>query len=215
MQISSYGWFLKVILASSAWVILYAGLPSLSAFLLNHFAASLESRAYNSLSFFVEETPEVFLVLILVVFVAGVARSFFAPEKARVFLASQKEGVGNVLAAFLGVAVPFCTCSAVPVFIAFVSAGVPLGVTFSFLIAAPMVNEIALGLLFSLMGWKVTVCYLASGLGLAIVAGFILEKLHVEKGLQPWVLALREQPHRPAYHRKPSAAERLQMGAVR
>jgi hypothetical protein len=131
------------------------------------------------------------MLLTLVVFGMGVVRSFFSPEKTRALLAGKREGVGNVLAASLGIVTPFCSCSAVPLFIGFVSAGVPLGVTFSFLISAPMVNEVALGLLFGLVGWKVALTYLAFGLAIAIVSGWIIGRLHLEHWLEEWVRNLR------------------------
>lgn len=106
-------------------------------------------------------------------------------------MAGRAEGVGNVAAAGLGVLTPFCSCSAVPLFLGFVSAGVPLGVTFSFLIAAPMVNEVALGLLFALVGWKVAVTYLLFGLAVAIVGGFVIGRLKLEGWLEPWVREIR------------------------
>ena len=127
----------------------------------------------------------------LIVFAMGFVRSFFSPEKTRALLAGKREGVGNVLAATLGIVTPFCSCSAVPLFIGFVSAGVPLGVTFSFLISAPMVNEVALGLLFGLVGWKVAVTYLGFGLGVAIVAGWVIGRLHLEHWIEEWVLNVR------------------------
>ncbi|MDZ4120613.1 MAG: permease [Phaeovulum sp.] len=117
----------------------------------------------------------------------GVVRSFFSPEKTRAMLSGKREGMGNVLSASLGILTPFCSCSAVPLFIGFVSAGVPLGVTFSFLIAAPTVNEVAVVLLVGLVGWEVAVTYLLFGLGIAIVAGFVIGKFHLEGWLQPWV----------------------------
>jgi uncharacterized membrane protein YraQ (UPF0718 family) len=121
----------------------------------------------------------------------GVVRSFFSPERTKALLAGRREGVGNVLAASLGIVTPFCSCSAVPLFIGFVSAGVPLGVTFSFLISAPMVNEVALGLLFGLVGWKVALTYLAFGLAVAIVSGWVIGRLHLEHWLQEWVRDIR------------------------
>ena len=114
--------------------------------------------------FFVFDTPKVLMLLTLVVFGMGIVRSFFSPERTRAMLAGRREGFGNVAAATLGVFTPFCSCSAVPLFVGFVSAGVPLGVTFSFLISAPMVNEVALGLLFALVGWKVALVYLVFGM---------------------------------------------------
>ena len=131
------------------------------------------------------------MLLTLVVFAMGVVRSYFSPEKTRALLTGRREGIGNVLAASLGIVTPFCSCSAVPLFIGFVSAGVPLGVTFSFLISAPMVNEVALGLLFGLVGWKVALTYLGFGLAVAIVSGWIIGRLHLEHWLEEWVRNIR------------------------
>ena len=135
------------------------------------------SHAGDALAFFFYDVPKVLMLLVAIVFAMGVVRSFFSPEKTRALLSGRGVGAGHVMAAGLGVLTPFCSCSAVPLFIGFVSAGVPLGVTFSFLIAAPMVNEVALVLLFGLVGWQVAATYLAFGLGLAIVAGFVIGRL--------------------------------------
>jgi hypothetical protein len=140
--------------------------------------------------FFVYETPKVLLLLTLVVFGVGIVRSFFTPERTRRILSGKREFVGNILAALLGVVTPFCSCSAVPLFIGFVTAGVPLGVTFSFLISAPMVNEIALALLFALFGWKVAAIYLGTGLIIALFAGWVMGRLHLERYIEEWVYAL-------------------------
>jgi uncharacterized membrane protein YraQ (UPF0718 family) len=129
----------------------------------------------------------VLLLLTLVVFVVGIVRSFFTPERTRAILAGKRESLGNVLAALLGVVTPFCSCSAVPLFIGFVEVGVPLGVTLSFLISAPMVNEVALVLLFGLFGWKVAALYLATGLAIAIVSGWVLGRMRLERHVEPWV----------------------------
>jgi hypothetical protein len=137
--------------------------------------------------FFVFDTPKVLLLLALVVFGVGVARSFFTPDRARRILAGRREAVGNVFAALLGIVTPFCSCSAVPMFIGFVTAGVPLGVTFSFLISAPMVNEVALVLLFGLFGWKIAALYLGTGLVVAMIAGWTIGRLGMEKHVESWV----------------------------
>jgi uncharacterized membrane protein YraQ (UPF0718 family) len=129
----------------------------------------------------------VLLLLTLIVFVVGIARSFFTPERTRAILAGRRESAGNVLAALLGIVTPFCSCSAVPLFIGFVEVGIPLGVTLSFLISAPMVNEVALVLLFGLFGWKVAALYLVTGLTIAVASGFILGRLKLEKWVEPWV----------------------------
>jgi len=125
------------------------------------------------------------------VFVMGMVNSYFTPERTRSLLAGRAEGVGNVMAASLGVVTPFCSCSAVPLFIGFVQAGVPLGITLSFLIAAPMVNEVALALLFALFGWKIALLYMALGLTVAIVAGWVIGRLKMEHHLEDWVRQLR------------------------
>ena len=148
-----------------------------------------DSRLGAAVRFFVFEAPKVLLLLTMVVFVMGIVRSFFSKERTRRALAGRRESVGNVLGALLGIVTPFCSCSAVPLFIGFVTSGVPLGVTFSFLIAAPMVNEIALGLLWVMFGWRVALLYAGMGLVIAIVAGWILGRLRLEKWVEPWVYA--------------------------
>ena len=147
----------------------------------------LSSHLGEAVRFFVYDTPKVMMLLVLIVFFVGVLRSFFTPEATRRLLAGKKEVAGNGLAALLGVATPFCSCSAVPLFVGFVTAGVPLGVTFSFLIAAPMVNEVALVLLYGLFGWKVAALYMGTGLVVVMVAGWVIGKLKMEGHLQGWV----------------------------
>ena len=125
--------------------------------------------------------------LTLIVFGVGIIRTFFTPERTRAALQGKRESVGNVLAGMLGIVTPFCSCSAVPLFIGFVESGIPLGVTFSFLIAAPMVNEVALILLFGLVGWQVALIYLGTGLTLAITGGWVIGRLKMEKYVEEWV----------------------------
>jgi uncharacterized membrane protein YraQ (UPF0718 family) len=143
------------------------------------------------MSFFLYEVPKVLLLLTLVVFAVGVVRSFFTPERTRSVLAGKRETTGSVLAALLGVVTPFCSCSAVPLFIGFVTTGVPLGVTFSFLVSAPMVNEVALALLFALFGWKVAALYAGTGLAIAIAAGIVIGRLRLERWVEPWVYRVK------------------------
>jgi uncharacterized membrane protein YraQ (UPF0718 family) len=170
------------------WWILYHFLPTLSAWATYSLLPIQQgSHLGSSVEFFLYDTPKVMMLLFLVVFGVGIIRSFFTPEKTRAFLSGKSEFAGNVLAALLGVITPFCSCSAVPLFIGFVTAGVPLGVTFSFLIAAPMVNEIALGLLYGLLGWKVAAIYAGTGLFIAIFAGWIIGRLKLEGGIEDWV----------------------------
>jgi uncharacterized membrane protein YraQ (UPF0718 family) len=133
-------------------------------------------------------------LLTLIVFGVGILRSFFTPERTRRILSGRRESAGNVLAALLGIVTPFCSCSAVPLFIGFVTTGVPLGVTFSFLVSAPMVNEVALVLLFGLFGWKVAGLYLITGLIIAIVSGWVIGRLRMEKHVEDWVYATKTGP---------------------
>jgi uncharacterized membrane protein YraQ (UPF0718 family) len=147
----------------------------------------------SAVEFFLFEVPKVLMLLTLVVFGVGIARSFFTPERTRKILAGRRESVGNVLAAVLGMVTPFCSCSAVPLFIGFVTAGIPLGVTFSFLVSAPMINEIALVLLYELFGWKVAGIYLGTGLAVAMVAGWTIGRLKMEAHLEDWVLEMQEE----------------------
>jgi hypothetical protein len=141
--------------------------------------------------FFVYEAPKVLMLLVAVVFGVGMIRSFFTPERTRRVLAGRRESAGNVLAALLGTVTPFCSCSAVPLFIGFVTTGVPLGVTFSFLISAPMVNEVAVVLLFGLLGWKVAALYMSTGLAIAMVSGWTIGRLGLERFVEPWVFEVR------------------------
>jgi uncharacterized membrane protein YraQ (UPF0718 family) len=140
-----------------------------------------------SVEFFFFDTPKVLMLLTLIVFGVGIIRSFFTPEHTRKMLAGRKEFFGNVLAGTLGIVTPFCSCSAVPLFIGFVTTGVPLGVTLSFLISAPMVNEVALVLLFGLFGWKVAAIYLITGLVIAIISGWVIGRLRMERHVEEWV----------------------------
>ncbi len=184
-------WLAMIAGALGLWALLYSQLVPFSEWMVSLLPVERKSHLGEAIQFFVYDTPKVLLLLTLVVFAMGIVRSFFSPEKTRALLAGRAEGVGNVAAAGLGVLTPFCSCSAVPLFIGFVSAGVPLGVTFSFLIAAPMINEVALGLLFALVGWKVALTYLAFGLAVAIVGGFVIGRLKLEGWLEPWVREIR------------------------
>jgi uncharacterized membrane protein YraQ (UPF0718 family) len=171
-----------------AWWLLYHHLAAFSGWLTYAvFGLARGSHLGSAVEFFVYDSPKVLMLLVLVVFGVGVVRSFFTPERTRSLLAGRRESIGNLLAALLGTVTPFCSCSAVPLFIGFVTAGVPLGVTFSFLISAPMVNEVALVLLFGMFGWKVAALYLGLGLVIAIIAGWVLGRLQLEKHVEPWV----------------------------
>jgi hypothetical protein len=170
------------------WWLLYRSLgPAAEAISYRLLGLGRDTHLGSAVEFFLYDTPKVLLLLVLVVFAVGVLRSFFTPERSRQLLAGRREAVGNVVAAGLGVATPFCSCSAVPLFLGFVEVGVPLGVTFSFLIAAPMVNEVALVLLLGLFGWRTAALYLVAGLTVAIAAGWVLGRLRLERHLEPWV----------------------------
>jgi len=170
---------------------LYIVLAPLSEAFVALLPVERASHLGGALQFFVYDTPKVLMLLTGIVFVMGMVNSYFTPERTRAILAGRSEGAANVMAASLGIVTPFCSCSAVPLFIGFVQAGVPLGVTFSFLISAPMVNEVALTLLFSLFGWKVALLYLGLGLTVAIVSGCVIGRLKMEAHLEDWV---REMP---------------------
>ncbi len=176
-----------LLIAAIIWFALYKTLEPLSHILVNRLALKPASHSYDALQFFLYDTPKVLLLLAGVVMVMGMANSYFTPERTRALLAGRHESIGNIMAALLGIVTPFCSCSAVPLFIGFVQAGIPLGVTFSFLISAPMVNEIALTLLFALFGWKIAALYLALGLSIAIFSGYIIGYLKMEAHLEDWV----------------------------
>ncbi|MEI6385192.1 MAG: permease [Spirochaetota bacterium] len=146
-----------------------------------------DSALALALNFFIYDTVKIFLLLIVIIFAISLLRSFFPPEKTKGFLEKVPEFVGNILASLLGIVTPFCSCSAVPLFIGFIEAGVPLGVTFSFLVSAPMVNEVALVMLWGLFGWKIALLYIGSGLVVAIVSGAIIGRLHLEKWVEEYV----------------------------
>jgi len=148
---------------------------------------SPESHLGQSVNFFFYDVPKILMLLSGMIFLVTLARSFFSPEQARAALGGKREGVGNVLAAGLGVITPFCSCSAVPLFIGFVESGVPLGVTFSFLIATPVVNEIALAMLFGMFGWQIAGLYLFSGLTIAIIGGVIIGRMKPERYVEDFV----------------------------
>ena len=207
-------WHAGVIGFIAVWYAVYGQLIPFSEWITSLVPVDRHSHAGEAIAFFFYDVPKVMMLLTLIVFAMGVVRSWFSPEKTRALLSGKREGVGNVMSASLGILTPFCSCSAVPLFIGFVSAGVPLGVTFSFLIAAPMVNEVALVLLFGLVGWQVAVTYLAFGLGIAIVAGFIIGKLRLEGWLQDWVRDIHSGANTPVAveEERLSMVDRYRMG---
>ncbi|SIS65305.1 permease [Phaeovulum vinaykumarii] len=222
-------WHLGVAAAAVLWWLVYGQLAPLAEAVTETLTAwgpvARDSHTGAALAFFLYDVPKVMMLLVLIVFAVTVLRSFFSAERTRALLTGRHEGVGNAMAAGLGVVTPFCSCSAVSLFIGFVSAGIPLGVTFSFLIAAPMVNEVALVLLFGLVGWQVALTYLVFGLGIAVVAGFVIGKLRLEGWLQDWVREIHaaaasgcqsgpERPTMPERYRMGLAAVREIVGKV-
>ncbi len=201
-----------VALAALIWAALYWQLERSAEAIVQILPVAHDSSLGAALQFFFYDAPKVLLLLTAVVFVMGIVNSYFTPERTRALLAARSDGASNALAASLGIVTPFCSCSAVPLFIGFVQAGVPLGVTFSFLIAAPMVNEIALTLLFGLFGWRIALLYLGLGLAVAILAGWVIGRLRMESHLEDWV---REMPHAASAAALPgsaTAAERVAAG---
>jgi hypothetical protein len=194
------------------WYLLYSQLPLISQWLTyTILGVARGSHVGSAVEFFVFEVPKVMMLLTLVVFGVGIIRSFFTPQRTRAILAGKRESVGNVLASLLGVVTPFCSCSAVPLFIGFVTTGVPLGVTFSFLVAAPMINEVALVLLFGLFGWRIAAIYAGTGLAIAMVAGWAIGRLKMERYVEPWVYETQFS-NGPELEEKISWSDRVRLG---
>jgi uncharacterized protein len=176
------------LLILSVWFLIYRFLKPVSDwFIDNILGMTAGSHLAEALRFFVFEVPKVILLLALIIFLVGIVRSYFSPEKTRKVLEGKSLFTGNVLASMLGIVTPFCSCSAIPLFLGFVEAGIPIGVTFSFLIASPMINEVAVVLLFSLFGWKTALIYVVAGLIIAITAGWLIGKLNLRHWVQDWV----------------------------
>ncbi len=170
------------------WYLIYHNLQPLTDWLINSvFGLTKGEHITEALRFFIFEFPKVMLLLALIIFFVGIIRTFFTPERTRKALEGKKTFTGNVMASGLGIVTPFCSCSAIPLFLGFVESGVPLGVTFSFLIAAPMINEVAIILLYGLFGWKVAALYVGTGLVIAITAGWVIGLLKLEKWVELWV----------------------------
>lgn len=199
--------------ALSLWVVIYSLLQDVSS-ILTYQVIGIEqnSKFGDSVEFFLYDTPKVLMLLTLVVFGVGIIRSFFTPERTRRILAGKSEFIGNIFAALLGIVTPFCSCSAVPLFIGFVAAGVPMGVTFSFLVSAPMINEIAVVLLYGLLGWKVAALYMVTGLTIAIVSGWVIGRLGMEKYIEGWVRDIRDNTGGNVQEQRMSISERITYG---
>jgi uncharacterized protein len=174
------------------WFMLYHNLQRLTNHLVdNIFGMTTGTHLTETIRFFIFEVPKVLMLLALIIFFVGIIRTYFSPERTRKALEGKSLFTGNVMAASLGIVTPFCSCSAIPLFLGFIESGIPLGVTFSFLIAAPMINEVAIVLLFGLFGWKTAFIYVVTGLIIAITAGWIIGMLHLEKWVEDWVYKLK------------------------
>jgi len=179
------GWLL---LALPLWVLLYAVIQRASELIAFDWLGLMpKSHLGEAVAFFFYDAPKVLLLLTLVVFIVTFIQSFVSPTRVRDALSKRREGVGNAMAALFGILTPFCSCSAVPLFIGFLRAGVPLGVTFSFLVAAPMINEVALGMLFAMFGWKIALLYAGTGVSIAFLSGLVLGRMNMERHLEGWV----------------------------
>ena len=188
-----------VLLLIPIWIVIYKYLQEISDFIVfSLFRLEPDKHLTEALRFFIYEAPKVLMLLVLIIFIVGIIRTYFSPEKTRKALEGKSLFAGNVMASLLGIVTPFCSCSAIPLFLGFVEAGIPLGVTFSFLIAAPMINEVALILLIGLFGWKVAVIYVITGLTIAILAGFILEKLNLKRYVADWVYKTHAEQNQEA-----------------
>jgi uncharacterized protein len=170
------------------WFLVYQYLQPMTDWLIDAVLGMTKgAHLTEALRFFIFEFPKVMLLLTLIIFFVGIIRTFFTPERTRKALEGKKTFTGNVMAASLGIVTPFCSCSAIPLFLGFVESGVPLGVTFSFLISSPMINEVAIILLYGMFGWKVAAIYVGTGLVIAILAGWIIGLMKLEKWVEPWV----------------------------
>lgn len=209
---SDWLWYAGVAIAAGVWWLIYGQLIPFSEWATGLFPVDRHSHTGEAIAFFIYDVPKVLLLLTGIVFVTGVLRSWFSPEKTRAILAGKREIWGYPLAAALGVLTPFCSCSSVPLFIGFVSAGIPLGVTFSFLIAGPMVGPVGLGLLYGLVGWKIATIYLVFGFTIATVAGVVLGRMGLERYLQDWVRELNAGPVGDLPEERLTMVDRLKTG---
>lgn len=207
-----WAWYVGVPAVAAVLYLAYTQLIPFSEWITAMFPVARDSHTGEAIAFFVYDVPKVLLLLTGIVFVTGVLRSWFSPEKTRAILAGKHQIWGYPLAALLGVLTPFCSCSSVPLFIGFVSAGIPLGVTFSFLIAGPMVGPVGLGLLYGLVGWEIATIYLVFGFTIATVAGFVLGRMGLERYLQDWVRDLNAGPVGDLPEERLTLVDRLKVG---
>ena len=151
------------------------------------FGIAQKTLLAGAVNFFIYDTVKIFILLSVIIFIVSIIRSYLPPEKIRAVLSHKNKYTGNIVASLLGIITPFCSCSAIPLFLGFIQAGVPLGVTFSFLVSSPMINEVALVLLLGMFGWKIALIYIISGLFIAIISGLIIGKMKVENLVEPFV----------------------------
>lgn len=202
------------IAAGVVWVALWSQLQPFADWLTySVFAIAPETKLGESVDFFLYDVPKIILLLGGMVFLITFLRSFFSTEQTRALLGGKREGIGNVLAAMLGIITPFCSCSAVPLFIGFVESGIPLGVTFSFLISTPIVNEIALVMLFGMFGWQIAGLYLITGLLVAIVAGVVIGRLKLERYVEDFVWQMQVGQAAQGFGFKPTWDDRIRDAA--
>ena len=180
--------FILLALITAAWFAVYNLIQPLADWIAYR-ALELTKGSHlgDAVAFFLYDVPKILLLLAGMIFLISIIRTFFSAERTRALLGGKRQGIGNVLAAMLGIVTPFCSCSAVPLFIGFVESGIPLGVTFSFLIAAPTINEVAVVMLFGLFGWKVAGLYIFSGLVIATIAGMVIGRLNLERYVEDFV----------------------------
>jgi uncharacterized membrane protein YraQ (UPF0718 family) len=193
----SLSWRLAGLLGAAVllWLGLYVGIQPASEWLSYvAFGLSPTSQFGSAVAFFLYDVPKILLLLTGMIFVISLLQTFFSPERSRALLGGKREGLGNLMAAGLGILTPFCSCSAVPLFIGFVKSGVQMGVTFSFLIATPTINEVALVLLLGLFGWRIAGLYVLSGLLIAVTAGWIIGRLKLERFVEEFVWEIKHAP---------------------
>ena len=174
------------------WYVIYSNLQPMTDWFVGPVLRMTQgAHLTKAFRFFIFEFPKVLMLLVLIIFFVGILRSYFTAERTRKALEGKSTFMGNIMASMLGIVTPFCSCSAIPLFLGFVESGVPLGVTFSFLIAAPMINEVGVILLYGMFGWKVAAIYIGTGLTIAILAGWIIGKLQLERWVEVWVYATK------------------------
>jgi uncharacterized protein len=196
------------------WYLIYHFLQPLTDWFIYDLAGLAKGvRLTEAIRFFVFEFPKVLMLLALIIFFVGIVRSYFSPERTRKILEGKSQFTGNILASLLGIVTPFCSCSAIPLFLGFIESGVPLGITFSFLIASPMINEVAVILLFGLFGWKTALIYVFTGLLIAIAAGWLIGRLKLEKWVEDWVYKTKAGIN-TIKEEKPVFADRIQFGYI-